>query len=150
MAKSRNWSNTSAPCRLEWPSSRWLAACLGLLGLGAALAVIASEMPFPASLPLAFAALVQGLGLARRELRRCVHCLIIGPGEGVPTLDGEPMTDLELQWRGPLAFLCWRDAAGHRRHLTGWPDILDAGARRELRLAMAARTPAPRAQSMAT
>lgn len=150
MPKSRSWSNTSAPCRLEWRPSRWLAAILCLLGLFAAIAVIASEMPRLASLPLAVAALAHGLWLARSELRRPVHCLIIAPNDGVSTVDGEPMTDLELQWRGPLAFLRWRDASGRWQRLSGWPDTLDARACRELRLAMAGCTPAQRARSMAT
>lgn len=95
-------------------------------------------------------AIAYGLWLARNELCRPVRCLIIAPNDGVSSLDGEPMTDLQLQWRGPLAFLRWRDTSGRWQRLSGWPDTLDAGARRELRLAMAARTPAQPSRSMAT
>jgi toxin CptA len=59
------------------------------------------------------------------------------------------MGDVQVQWRGPLAFLWWRDGKGRRQRLQGWPDNLAAAARRELRLAMAARVPARSPRSVA-
>lgn len=114
---------------------------LCVLGLSAAFAVMVAELPWWLSIPAAVIAAAYGYWLARSELRRPAHCLVIPVNEAA-TIDDQPMTDLELQWRGPLAFLQWRDASGRRQRLQGWPDTLDSKARRELRLAMAARPPA--------
>ena len=149
MSISRTWSNASAPCRLEWRPARGFAAACLVLGILAAVAAIASELPWPVSLPLAIASLVHGARLAMRELLRPVANLVIPPGEADATLDGEAMIDLLVQWRGPLAFLRWRGAAGGVHRLQGWPDNFDAAARRELRLAMAARVPARSPRSVA-
>lgn len=149
MPKSRSWLQASAPCRLEWRPSRWLAATVATLGLFAAAAALTSATPRVLSWPIAVAALVYGGWLAQRELDRPVRCLVIAPDVATSTVDGEPVTELGLQWRGPLAFLCWRDGAGRRQRLSGWPDVLDAASRRELRLAIAARTPAQPTRSMA-
>jgi toxin CptA len=51
------------------------------------------------------------------------------------TLDGQPIDNVRLQWRGPLAFLFWRDRQGRPQRLSWWPDTLPAASRRELRLA---------------
>ena len=59
------------------------------------------------------------------------------------------MSDLIVQWRGPLSFLHWLDPQGLPRRMHGWPDSLPAPERRELRLAMIARTAALPAGSMA-
>ena len=64
-------------------------------------------------------------------------------------VDGEPMHEAHLQWRGPLAFLAWRDAAGRHGHLAWWPDTLDTGARRELRLAAEGLAVSARGAAMA-
>ena len=149
MAKFKPWSNASAPCRLEWRPSRCLAAMLLVLGLLSAFAVIASEPPLYISIPLALFAVVHGIWLARRELRRPMHCLIIPLNETAATIDGVEMNEFQVQWRGPLAFLQWRDADGRRWRLHGWLDNLDAAARRELRLAMAARVPTRLPRSVA-
>ena len=149
MSTSRPWSNASAPCRLEWPASRLFAACLWVLGLLSGVAVVASELPWGVSYPLAAAAVSHGALLAWRELRRPPVELMI-PFDGKDALiDGEAVPELELQWRGPLAFLRWRNPQSGRRYVQGWPDNLDAAARRELRLAMEARTPARSPRSMA-
>ena len=146
---SRQWSTTSAPCRLELGPSRLLAVALIGLGLLAAGAVLLSEMPLPAALPLAVFALAHAAWLARRELRRGVSRIVV-PHSPVPaTLDGADMAALEVHWRGPLATLAWRDRDGRRRRLHGWPDTLRRPARRELRLALAARGPAGASPSVA-
>lgn len=120
-----------------------------LLGLLGAVAVIASELAWPLALPLAAMSLGQGAWLARRERQRPARSLVIPVNDAVATIDGEPMADLQLQWRGPLAFLQWRAPDGRLHRLQGWPDNLDATARRELRLAVAARVPARASRSMA-
>ena len=148
MSISRNWSNVSAPCRLEVGPSRLLAVTLLVLGgLGAA-SIIASEVARPAAWSIAIAAVAYGVRLARMELRRSVRSLIIPMGEFSAMLDDKPITDFRVQWRGPFAFLQWRAARGLCR-MQGWPDTLSARSRRELRLAMIARTTAPPARSMA-
>lgn len=143
MPKSRNCSHTSAPCRLEWRPSRLLAGWLLLLGMLAAASITASEVPRLAAWPSALMAFGYGVWLARRALRPPVRGLIIPPGDSPAMLDGVAMTDFDVQWRGPLAFLQWRDAQGLRQRLQFWPDTLPAHARRELRLAMIANLAAP-------
>ena len=146
---TRHWSTTSAPCRLELGPSRLLAAALILLGALGAFAVLLSEMPALAAWPVALASMGQGVWAARRELRRAV-CRIVVPHSPLPaTLDGTDMASLEVHWRGPLATLAWREAGGRRRRLHGWPDTLRRPARRELRLALAARGPVGASPSVA-
>lgn len=149
MSTSSTWSNVSAPCRLEWRRSRLLAVLLAGLGAFAAAGTVASGFPLPLSVPIGVVALTYGGRLGWLEWRRPALELVIPAGGARPTLDGEPMHALDVQWRGPLATLQWRDAAGHRRYLHGWPDNLGAAARRELRLAMAARVPTRASRSMA-
>ena len=149
MAKSRHWSSASAPCRLEWKPSRVLALLLTLLGTLAAVSAVASELPASVSLPLAVLSMASGIGLARRETLRPACSLVIPADDSAATVNGATVDDLQLQWRGPLAFLQWRDADGRRQRLQGWPDNLDARGRRELRLAVAARVPAGSLRSMA-
>jgi toxin CptA len=48
---------------------------------------------------------------------------------------GERTDAAELRWRGPLAFLAWRDRDRRCHRLAWWPDMLSAAGRRELRLA---------------
>ena len=149
MSKSRNWSNTSAPCRLDWRPSKLLAAALLALGLLAAGSVLAAELPDTAAWPIALAALAYGRWLAHRELKRPIRALLVPSGNAVALLDGVAMTGLEVHWRGPLAFLRWRDSHGRHRRRQFWPDTLPAHARRELRLALINHAPAPAAGSMA-
>ena len=149
MSKSRRWSTVSAPCRLEWRPSGLLAAALLTLGLLAAASLLASEAPRFAAWPSALAASAYGGWLARRELRRPARGLTIPMADSPATLDDAPMADFHMQWRGPLAFVQWRDAQGRRRRMQFWPDTLSAPARRELRLAMIARASAPPTGSMA-
>lgn len=119
-----------------------------MLGMLAAFAVLACELPWLVSLPIATSALVSGAWLARRELLRSALDLVI-PNGNAATIDGMPVNDLQVHWRGSLAFLQWCDAAGRRQRRQGWPDNLGPAARRELRLAMAARAPAHSPRSVA-
>lgn len=149
MPKSRHWSTASAPCRLDWRPSWLLAGSLLALGLLAAAAILGSAIPAAAAWPSAL--LVSGYGgwLGRRELRRPVRGLVIADGAGAVIVDGVAVAGFSVQWRGPLAFVHWRDASGSRRRLQFGPDTLDLAARRELRLAMITRGAAPAAGSMA-
>lgn len=144
MPHSTRWSNASAPCRppreasgvrLEWRPSRLLVSGLLLLAMAAAASVLASEMPRLAAWPLASAALGYGVWLAWRESRAERRWLVVASGDAVSTVDGRPAAGLTVRWRGPLAFLHWRDGDGRSRRLVFWPDTLPAPRRRELRLA---------------
>jgi len=150
MRNSRNWSSASAPCRLEWRPSPGLAAALRLMGALAAFAVVASECPGPLAAVLVPGILLWAATQARREESRPGCHLVIPAGEGSATVAGDPIEELDVQWRGPAAFLTWRDGGGIRQRLAFLPDQLDSGQRRELRLAMGARVPAPSPRSMAT
>lgn len=128
-------SNASAPSRFELRASRWPIAALLALSALAPLAVFASEMPRVFAWPLAFAACATGLWRARVEARRPA-CLIVVDGEGQATVDGAAVNDLRVDWRGPLAFVAWREVSGRITRGSFWPDTLDAAGRRELRLAV--------------
>ncbi|MEL1264198.1 hypothetical protein [Pseudoxanthomonas putridarboris] len=136
MSRSHRWSNGSVSCRLEWRPSRLLQAALVLLGGLAALSVLASEMPRPAAWPSGALAAGYGMLLARREGRRPRRQLWF-PGDGRAVMvDGKPVEAVHVAWRGPLAFVKWREvAAGSWQRLAWWPDTLPARTRRELRLA---------------
>jgi toxin CptA len=111
-----------------------VAALLLLSGL-APFAVLTSEMPRIAAWPLAAVAAIAGLRTARCEARRPRHRLEIpARGQGGATLDGAPLAEAALSWRGPLAFLCWRDDADRRGRLSWWPDTLPPAQRRVLKL----------------
>ncbi|QNP40937.1 hypothetical protein [Lysobacter solisilvae (ex Woo and Kim 2020)] len=149
MSNSRPWSNASAPCRLEWGASRLFAASLLVLGVLAAMAVIGSDLPSLLSCPLALVAILHGVVLARREVHGGVRNVLIPHGDGETSIDGRAAGGLELHWRGPLGFLRWLDDRGRWHLLAGCPDNLDADARRELRLAVAARSPVRPPRSVA-
>jgi toxin CptA len=105
-----------------------------MLGILGAVSAINSEMPRALAWPSALAACLQGLFLARRELRSPVREWL-WPVAGPPTVDGVAVEAVVIRWRGPLAFLRWRAAGGRIHRLAWWPDVLDCRARRELRLA---------------
>ncbi len=120
---------------LEWRPSRLLAALLILLGLLAACAVLASEMPRAAAWCVAAAAWLHALRGAALECGKAPVRVLWDGNAGVVSVDGTRVTDAELHWRGPLAFLRWRDAQRRVHRLDFWPDVLDAQQRRALRLA---------------
>lgn len=108
---------------------------LMLLGILAAFSILASEMPRLVAWPLALSALAFGLWRAWQESRSPAREFFF-PGNDLPVmLDGVPIESVEVQWRGPLAFVCWQGRDGRSRHLSWWPDTLPAARRRELRLA---------------
>lgn len=135
-------SSGSAPCRIDWRPSRWLLAALLALALLAPVAVLASEMPRGAAWLLAAAAAGHGAWLAQREWRWPLRSLLF-TADGRLMVDDEDVREVVLRWRGPLAFLSWRDGQGRKGRLVWWPDTLPPRWRRELRLA-AARVPAAR------
>jgi hypothetical protein len=135
MTHSHHSSSGSVSCRLEWRASRWISGVLSLLGLLAAFSILASEMPRLGAWPLALSALAFGQWRAWRESRSSAREFFF-PGNDLPvTLDGVPIGLVEVQWRGPLAFVIWQERDGRGRRLSWWPDTLPATQRRELRLA---------------
>lgn len=136
-----------APGCIEWRPSRLLAAMLALIGLLAAAAVCASELPLRLYAPAAALAAGWGAWSARRELARPPRRLRLAGARA--WLDEAPIAQPRLYWRGPLARLEFRAADGRRGRLLWWPDTLDAHGRRELRLAAAVALPAPSPRSMA-
>ena len=129
-------SSASSPCRIELAPSRLQAAALAALTLLAPFALVASGLPRALAWPLAALALAWGAWTLRREARRPVRLLEVGAAGA--RLDGRPLAQLDVHWRGPLAALHWREAGGARGQHLLWPDTLPAAARRELRLATAA------------
>ena len=126
-----------------------MVGALPVLGVLAALALTGSALPPAMARAAAALAIAHAAWLAWREARRPVRTLVWPAASQPPTLDGQALGEARLHWRGPLAFLRWRDAAGRRRDLAWWPDTLPPGARRELRLAAGQAAAAPDRASMA-
>ena len=138
MPNSHNWSSASASsetacCRIDWRPSRILCGALIAFGLLAGLSLLASDLRPLFAWPAAMAAVGWGAWLARRERRRA-PIRLTWRADGLLFVDGERVQHPRLQWRGPLAFLDWREG-GKARRLAWWPDILPAAQGRELRLA---------------
>jgi toxin CptA len=108
---------------------------LSLLGILAAFSILASEMPRLAAWPLALLVLAYGLWRAWRESRSPAHEFFFLGNDLAVMHDGLPIDLVEVQWRGPLAFVSWQGRDGRSRRLSWWPDTLPAARRRELRLA---------------
>ncbi|MFT3896096.1 MAG: hypothetical protein QM719_00050 [Thermomonas sp.] len=107
------------------------------LGLLAGLSLLASDLPRACAWPAAFVAAGWGAWLAKRESSR-KPLAICWRADGALLVEGQRVEAAGLQWRGPLAFLAWRDGKGRRHRLAWWPDTLPSPQRRELRLAAAA------------
>jgi toxin CptA len=125
-----------------------VVSALCVLAALAAASLMASELPRPVAWLSAAAVFAAGLWRARRESRQR-PCSIVIAADDRTTVDGLPVESLDVQWRGSLAFLCWRDAVGRRQRRGFWPDTLPAGKRRELRLAAPPRPGAPGPSGMA-
>ena len=135
MPHSQHSSSGSVSCRLEWRPSRWLISALLLLGLLAAFSILASDIPWSAAWMLGTAVMLHAANLAMRESRSPARLLMF-PGTELPVMvDGAPVEQVDVQWRGPLAFVSWRGRDGRRMRLCWWPDTLPPAHRRELRLA---------------
>jgi toxin CptA len=123
-------------------------ATLCLLGMLAALSLLASALPRSVAWPSALVALALGTWQARREARRPSFAIVVAV-DGQASVDGQPVQAFAVDWRGPMAFVRWRDADGRFRRRGFWPDTLPARLRRELRLAAAPQPGAPGAGGMA-
>ena len=139
MLRSTRSSSASDNSRPElravaWRPSRWVVAALSLLAALAPFAVLASDMPRVAAWPFAGIAAAAGVRAAMREARKPPKRLVLESGTGRASLDGVALAGAALAWRGPLAFLRWRDADGRHGLLSWWPDTLPPAERRVLRL----------------
>ncbi|MEP6907671.1 MAG: hypothetical protein ABI858_06775 [Pseudoxanthomonas sp.] len=135
MTHSHHSSSRSVSCRLEWHPSRWVIGGLWLLGLLASISVLLSGVPRPAAWLLIAFLLMHAAWLARRESRLPLRTVLF-PGNELPVLvDGKPVEQVAVQWRGPVAFVSWKASNGKRIRLSWWPDTLPPPCRRELRLA---------------
>lgn len=149
MPGSGRSSSGFSRCRIDWRPSRGLAAGLLILSILAAFAALASGVPQPAGWLLALAAPAHGAWLTRRYLRQPVRRFEFAGQDAPVRVDGRQASDASVTWRGPLAFVRWRDRAGRSRRLAWWPDTLAGPERRELRLAAPVRRAAQRAASVA-
>src|SRR5690606_19774655 len=75
-----------------------------------------------------------GLRDALHEWSQPARLLEFGPGLAGASLDGRPPASAVLCWRGPPAFLHWRDDAGQGGRLVWWPDNLPVAERRALKV----------------
>lgn len=119
------------------------------LVLLAPFSLLASDLPSSVAWPAALAAATWAIFDAKRYRAMPPRQLTIPAGRGDASCDGERIDALQLGWRGPLAFLHWRDAQGRRQRASFWPDTLPAGMRRELRIAMQRRDAASNPASVA-
>lgn len=138
----------SSPSSLEWRPSRLQAAAQLAVLLAAPWLLRASDLPSRLLMPAVVLAWVIGLAeLAWRQRRPRVQVLLPAPPEPLQVA-GQDADTPQLVVRGPWLLLLWREDR-RRRHLLFWPDVLDSGQRRELRLAVAARGVSRRPRSMA-
>ncbi|KMU64827.1 hypothetical protein STRNTR1_2485 [Stenotrophomonas maltophilia] len=116
--------------------------------LAAPLLLRASDLPSRLLMPAVVLAWCVGLAeLAWRQRRPRVPVLLPVPPEPLQVA-GQDADAPQLVVRGPWLLLLWREER-RRRRLLFWPDVLDSGQRRELRLAVAARAVSRRPRTMA-
>ncbi len=149
----RNWMRSSrecASCRLEWRPSRWVIGGVGLATVLAPLSILACDLAHPFDVVAAALAATWGLASALREAhRRPRHVLVPADPAQPLRVDEVAVDDGAVSWRGHIAIVQWRDAAGRTHRLIWWPDTLPRLLRRELRLAAMARQGTRRPRAMA-
>jgi hypothetical protein len=98
----------------------------------------ASDLPTAHLVPALIGVWVLGLAELAWRLRRPRVVLQLPPAPEPLRVDGHDLPEPRLVVRGPWLLLQWREG-WRRRRLLFWPDVLDRGQRRELRLAVRAR-----------
>ncbi|MHC1654379.1 hypothetical protein ACODUL_14000 [Stenotrophomonas maltophilia] len=138
----------SSPSSLEWRPSRLQAAAQLAVLVAAPWLLRASDLPPRLLIPAVL--LAWGVGLAETlwRLRRPHQAVLLPPAPAPLQVAGQDIEAPRLVVRGPWLLLHWREDQ-RRRRLLFWPDVLDSGQRRELRLAVAARSVSRRPRSMA-
>ncbi len=143
-SKPSSWSKPSRAFRIELRASRALAASLAALGLLGIPAWWLSDAPRALAVIGATLGVAWAAGLARREARTAATHLVLH-SSGVVEIDGHPVDAFDVTWRGPLFTLVWTQAGRTARRVV-FPDALESGAARELRLwALSRREDAPAA-----
>ena len=141
MPSSSRWSTPSRACRIELRASRGLAASLVAVGIAGVPGWMLSDAGALLAACGAGAGLAWALRLASIETRRPALDIVLA-GDGRVSIGGVVVDDFGFDARGPLVSLRWRSGGRMHRRLA-FPDALEAGARRELRLwALARRDPA--------
>nr|KAJ9614882.1 hypothetical protein H2204_014390 [Knufia peltigerae] len=128
----------SSPSSLEWRPSRLQAGAQLAVLLAAPWLLRVSDLPSAHLVPALIGVWVLGLGELTWRLRRPPVMLQLPPLPEPLRVDGQDISEPRLVVRGPWLLLHWREG-WHRRRLLFWPDVLDRGQRRELRLAVSAR-----------
>ncbi|MGF6420424.1 toxin CptA [Stenotrophomonas sp. AN71] len=138
----------SSPSSLEWRPSRLQAGAQLAVLLAAPWLLRASDLPPQLLMPVVLLAWAVGVAELVWRLRRPRVPVLLRPPPAPLQVAGQDIDAPRLVARGPWQLLQWRED-GRRRRLLFWPDVLDPGQRRELRLAVAARSVSRRPRSMA-
>lgn len=138
----------SSPSRLEWRPSWLQAGAQALVLLAAPWLLRASALPEDRYWPVLAVAWLLGLAQLGWRLRLPARQLELTTLPAPLQLDGADIDAPRLVVRGPWLLLYWR-REGRRGRLLFWPDVLDHRQRRELRLAVSARSVSRRPRTMA-
>ncbi|MBK0013950.1 hypothetical protein [Stenotrophomonas sp. S41] len=138
----------SSPSRLEWRPSRLQAGAQALILLAAPWLLRASALPEDRYWPVLVAVWLLGLAQLGWRLRRPARRLELTTLPAPLQLEGADIDAPRLVVRGPWLLLHWC-VDGRRGRLLFWPDVLDQRQRRELRLAVSARSVSRRPRTMA-
>ncbi|MEV5118398.1 MULTISPECIES: hypothetical protein [Stenotrophomonas] len=138
----------SSPSSLEWRPSRLQAGAQLAVLLAAPWLLRASDLPPAHLVPALIGVWVLGLAELAWRLRRPRVLLQLPPAPEPLRVDGHDIPEPRLVVRGPWLLLQWREG-WRRRRLLFWPDVLDRGQRRELRLAVSARAVSRQPRSVA-
>lgn len=152
MRNCTNSSSSSAICRLDWRPSSW-SQCAGIaLTALALLSLWLSELAAVPALSATMLLLLRGVWQWQRERAAEAFAVSIPwDRQRAVTVAGVEVSDFRVEWRGSLALLRWRSRGCRRwQGRLWWPDLLPPPARRELRLAMNARTAAVTAPPVAS
>ncbi|HEL2980909.1 TPA: hypothetical protein UMB92_003799 [Stenotrophomonas maltophilia] len=138
----------SSPSSLEWRPSRQQAVAQLIVLLATPWLLRASDLPPRLLMPVVLLAWAIGVTQLVWRLRRPRMQVLLSAQPEPLRVAGKPVEAPQLVVRGPWLLLLWREGR-RRRRLLFWPDVLDSGQRRELRLAVAARGVSRRPRSMA-
>ncbi|HED4877509.1 TPA: hypothetical protein R4K21_003334 [Stenotrophomonas maltophilia] len=138
----------SSPSSLEWRPSRLHASAQLAVLLAAPWLLRASDLPPAHLVPVLIGVWVLGLAELAWRMRRPRASLQLPPLPEPLRVDGQDIAEPRLVVRGPWLLLQWREG-WRRRRLLFWPDVLDRGQRRELRLAVSARAVSRKPRSVA-
>lgn len=149
MRSRRRSSKAFSPCRLDWRPSRWVSAGFAAVALCGNYSLHLSAVPPQLALLGTLVLWLAAAAHARAWVRRPPRRLVVPWGRAPACVDGLPVADLQVQWRGPLAWVSWRRGPRRRECLLFCPDTLPPARRRELRLAARSRAVSPAPLAMA-